>query len=62
MYHVMKLLIGKEIVLGPIDNGQAQFDLWKNHIQGERNDYGEKWLQKNRPKGWLLMQILDEQP
>ena len=62
MYHVMKLLIGKEIVLGPIDNGQAQFDLWKNHIQSERNDYGETWLQKNRPKGWLLMQILDEQP
>lgn len=61
MYHVMEQLIGREIVYGPGSTGQELFDLWRSHIQTEREYYGEDWLQKNRPKGWLLMQLLDEQ-
>lgn len=59
MYLVMEQLLGDEAIDADAATAQECFDQWKTHVDALFAENGTVWMQKNAPKGWLLLQMLD---
>lgn len=57
---VMDLLIGEEAIDVDAVTGQAYFDQWKAQVEMLSTAKSEVWMQENAPKGWLLLQMTEE--
>jgi len=57
---VMEQLIAEEAIALPAETAQAYFDAWKQHILMLSVSNSPAWMQEHAPKGWLLLQVMEE--